>query len=310
MVTKKAKTSAKQVSVKKSTAASKKTLAARQAEIKITQKRTFSIKNMTTRLPRLRKGGELHVKPETLQGLNKWFALFYAAAGLATALFAVPHAVTLQISHLMRDELLSTNSDPVFGYAVTQLGNISVHWLLATWLVLMAIVHGLAATKLRKQAEQEIAQNKATAGWLLGGVLYGLGAVIVLLLVGGYDVVLLGLAFAASVAAGIAGWLTSRTGTWLRAGLVLTTVLALLPLGATKLLLGTAALQNAGVPLGIYITATTFVVGTLLILVAAWLHHLRKGAATQPTAWAAITIVLTFVFAVATAGQIFAGVLW
>lgn len=310
MATKKAKTGAKQASVKKSTAASKKTLAAKQAEIKITHKRTFSVKNMTARLPRLKKGGELHVKPETLQGLNKWFALFYAAAGLATALFAVPHTVTLQVSHLMRDELLSTNSDPVFGYAVTQLGGISVHWLLATWLVLLAVVHGLLATKLRKQAEQEITQDKATAGWLLGGVLYGLGAVIILLLAGGYDVMLLGLAFAASVAAGVAGWLATRTGTWLRAGLTLATVLALLPLGVIKTLLGTAALQGAGVPLGIYIIATTFVVGVLLLLATTWLHHLRKGASSHPTAWVAIMAVLIFVFVVATAGQIFAGVLW
>lgn len=310
MAAKKAKTSAKQASVKKSTAAGTKTLAAKQAEIKITQKRTFSMRSLTARLSRSKKGGEPNVKVETLRGLNKWFALFYAAAGLATALFAVPHEVPLQISHLMRDELLSTNSDPVFSYAVTQLSTVSIHWLLATWLVLLAVVHGLLATKLRKQAEQEIAQDKATASWLFGGVLYGLGAVIVLLLVGGYDVALLGLAFAASVAAGVAGWLATRTGTWLRSGLALATALALLPLGAIKLFLGTAALQGADVPLGIYITATTFVVGTLLILVVAWLHLLRKGTGARPTAWAAITTVLAFVFAVATAGQIFAGVLW
>lgn len=310
MATKKAKTGAKQASVKKSTAAGTKTLAAKQAEIKITQKRTFSVKNMAARLPRVKKGTELNVTAETLQGLNKWFALFYAAAGLATALFAVPHTVTLQVSHLMRDELLSTSSDPVFGYAVTQLGGISVHWLLAVWLVLLAVVHGLFATRLRKQSEQDLVQDTASAGWLLGGVLYGLGAVVVLLLAGGYDIMLLSLAFAASVAAGVAGWLATRTGTWLRAGLVLTTALALLPLGVIKLLLGTAALQGADVPLGIYITATTFVIGALLLLLAAWLHHVRKSAATQPNAWAAITIVLTFVFVVATAGQIFAGVLW
>lgn len=308
----KTKAQTKKAPAKKTAASKGKTLAAKQAEIKITQKRSFGMKSIKLRMPRRAagEGRELRISTETLRGLNKWFALFYGAAALATALFALPYDVPLQIAHLAKDELLSTGTDPVYGYAVTQLGSISLQWVLATLLALLAITHGLFATKLRSQLERELGSNKATAGWLFGGVLYGLGMVALLLLVGGYDVLLLGFVFAASVVAGVAGWLATRTGTWLRAGLVLMTALALLPLAAAKLFLLAAAVQGAGLPLGTYITVTTAVVGVLLLLVGIWLHHLRKGVFARAEAWASITTILIFVFTVATAGQIFAGVLW
>lgn len=294
----KTKTSSKKTSTKKSTAKGGKTLAAKQAEIKITQKPSLlgRIKSIKVRSARSGERKELAVSVTTLQALNKWFALFYGAGALATALFAVPFSVPLQLSHLAKDQLLSTASDPVYGFAVTQVGSVGIHWLLATWFALLAIVHGLAATKLRSQVERDLAANRATVGWLLGGVLYGLAAVLLALLVGGYDVALLALIFATSVGAGVAGWLATRTGTWLRAGLVLMTALALVPLAIIKLYLVTALVQGAGLQAGTYITVTTGLVGALLLVIGAWLHHVRVRTFAQPQAWAAISVVLIFRF--------------
>lgn len=246
-----------------------------------------------------------------LFNLNKWFALFYAAAALAVGLFGSALSVPLQWSYLAKDELLSTNSDPVFGFATTEVASVNIVWLLAAWLALLAVVHILLATKLRGLYEREVVRGGNTVGWLTGGVLFGYGALIVALLVGGYDVSILALALLASVGAGIAGWLATRTGVQLRAGLALASLLGALPwLVVILLVAGSLIYGSAALPVVAYVVAGTGAVMGLALGVITWLGYAKKGAFAKPVATEALFTIVTFVFVLALAGEIFAGYLW
>jgi len=246
-----------------------------------------------------------------LFALNKWFALLYAAAGLATGLFASSFQVPLQLSYLAKDELLSTPNDQAFGFASSEVGSVNLAWVLAAWLALFALVHILLATKLRAQYEREVVRGGNSFGWLTGGVLFGYGAVLVLLLLGGYDIALLAVAFLASVGAGVAGWLATRTGVQLKAGLALSTLLAALPwLAVALLVLGSLMYGSAALPLNLYITAATGLVLGGVLCAITWLSRARKGIFADRVTTEGIFTIVSFIFVLAIAGQIFAGVLW
>lgn len=246
-----------------------------------------------------------------LFNLNKWFALFYAAAALAVGLFGSALSAPLQWSYLAKDELLSTNSDPVFGFATTEIVSVNIVWLLAAWLALLAVVHILLATKLRSLYEREVVRGGNTVGWLTGGVLFGYGALIVALLVGGYDIIVLALVLLASVGAGIAGWLATRTGVQLRAGLALASLLGALPwLVVALLVVGSLIYGAAALPIAAYVVAGTGIVMALALGAITWLGYAKKSVFAKPIATEALFTIVTFVFVLALAGEIFAGYLW
>lgn len=140
---------------------------------------------------------------------NKWLAWFYALQGIILLVLSATRSYPVEANFLSPNPLVTDHAS--LASASRHLFDVNMAWLLAVVLFAAAIVHVLAATKYRARYEAEIEQGASRLRWTQYGVSGSLALVAVSLLVGGYNIALIGLILVVNCLAAGLGLLADRS---------------------------------------------------------------------------------------------------
>lgn len=240
---------------------------------------------------------------------NKWLAWLYALQGIVLVVLSATRSYPVEANFMSPNPLVADHAS--LASASRHLFDINMAWLLVIMLFGAAVIHLLAATKYRVRYEAETEKGASRLRWLQYGFSGGLALIAVALLVGGYNIVFIGLIFVANCLAGGLGLLAERStqdARQLPFGLsVLASAAVWITLGFSLI---AAVLYGAGhIPAFIY-----GVYATLLICFAGhftnvYLQQTKKGRYASYLYGERMSMVLWAVAYTALIWQIFAGTL-
>ena len=252
------------------------------------------------------------VTPASFQRWNKYLAILYAVQGLLILVLSVARMFPITTSFLGVDTLQTqAQGHTVLAAGSQHLFDVNLVWLVAAFLFMAAIAHGLLATNLRSQYEKDLKKGLNKIRWIEYAFSAGTMLVTIGLLSGVYDLSSLLMIFVLSATANLL-WLLNevqnqqaRKPNWLTfalgcvAGIVPWIVVGMYSLGAH--------MYGAGVPSFMH-----WVWASIFILFAAvpinmYLQYRKIGSWTNYVYTERIFMILSFVAKTVLAWQVFAG---
>ncbi|HEY1835328.1 MAG TPA: heliorhodopsin HeR [Candidatus Saccharimonadales bacterium] len=254
------------------------------------------------------------VTPASLQRWNKYLAILYAVQGLVVLILSVARMYPVTTNFLGLDTLQTqAQGHTAFAAGTHHLFDVSLVWVVAIFLFMTAIAHGLAASKLRGAYEKDIKKGINRIRWIEYAFSASTMLVAIALLSATYDVSSLLMIWVLSAAANLL-WLLAevqsqkaRKPNWLTfafgcaAGIVPWIVLGIYFLSAH--------VYGSGVPSFVH-----WVYLSLFVLFAAvpanmYLQYRKVGNWTNYLYTERTYMIISLVAKTALAWQIFAGVL-
>ena len=249
--------------------------------------------------------------PASLHPWNKYLALLYAMQGVVILILSVVKVFPVSTSFIGRDTLQTqAQGHVVLAAGMQHLFDINMVYLVAAFLFMAAIAHGLATTFLRSLYEQDLRQGINKIRWVEYSLSAGIMTLAISLLVGVQDLSTLLLLFGIVVVASLFGLVVEThklEQRWLRYSI--TAVAGLAPWIVIVIYLISNAVYGSSSPSYVY-----WMVGTVFILFAgfvanACLVNSKVGKWADYLYGERIFMILSFVVKTALAWQIFAGVL-
>jgi heliorhodopsin len=247
-----------------------------------------------------------------LQQWNKYLAVLYAAQGLLILLLSVSRAYPVTTSFLGLDTLQTqVQGHTVLATATQHLFDINLVYVVAAFLFVAAIAHGLVATNLRSMYERDLKKGINRIRWIEYAFSASIMLVAIALLVGVQDVSTLLVLFGLTAIMNLLALMTelrnqdARTVKWFNfwlscaAGVLPWVVLAIYLIGGGA--------YGAAAPGFVY-----WIFGSLLVLSAGfptnlYLQYRKFGNWTNYLYGERVFMVLGLVAKTALAWQIFAG---
>lgn len=216
---------------------------------------------------------------DSLRQWNLGFAAVYAVQAIVLLLLATTKSLPVTIGSLTVDSLIKgPNGSNVLVPITQHIFDIRLVYLIAAFLLIPAIAHGLAAWRFRDTYEADLSAGTNRLRWIGNGIGSGLMFVLVALLCGITDVTILLALGALTGVFSLAGYLLERLGR--RAG---KTVWAIAGIGAgipgvVIALYLLSWVVNGSSPAGfVWITAAAMTVSFAAFLVALGLRARRTG---------------------------------
>lgn len=123
-----------------------------------------------------------------LQEYNKWLSIIFVAQTAVLLILSVGRSLPLIVSYLGIDALQTqAQGSPVYASGIQSTYDINLTVLVALFLLMPALVYGLAATKFRKPYEKDLGNRVNRLRWIDFALSGGLMVVSVGLLVGVRD---------------------------------------------------------------------------------------------------------------------------
>jgi len=247
----------------------------------------------------------------SLQRWNKWLAVLHAVQGLVILLLSVNRAFPVTTSYLGVDSLQTQSQGHVVLAAGTQqLFDVNLALLVATFLFIGAIAHGLMATKLRASYEKDLKKGINKIRWVEHAFSAGTMVVTIALLLGMQDISALLMLFGLTALASFF-WLVVETYEQVakqvnRLGFVIGAVARVLP-WTILVIYAVSGSVYGSVPGYVYgILASLFVIFGC-VAANAYLQYRKIGNWTNYLYGERVFMILSLVAKTVLAWQIFAG---
>jgi hypothetical protein len=254
------------------------------------------------------------VMTASLQGWNKYLALLYAVQGIIVLVLSVDRSYPVVTSFLGLDSLQTQSQGrTVLTTGAQHLFDINLTYLVAAFLFVSAIAHGLLATKLRSTYDRDIKKGVNRARWVEYALSAGLMMVLIGLLVGVQDASTLLLLFGVTAVANLLGLVTEMYNQGARKvncfSYIVGCITGVLPWIVAAIYLISGGIVGAAAPAFVY-----WIVGSLFLLFCSlaanmYLLYRKKGTWKDYTYGERVFMILSFVAKTALAWQVFAGTL-
>ncbi len=143
-----------------------------------------------------------------LRQWNKWIAAAFAVQAVVILILSATRLLPVTVSYPGLDTLQTqAQGHTVLATGSQRLFDINLAFVVAAFLLIAAIAHGLLSTKLRAQYERELKRGVNTVRWLEYGISGGIMMAAIGLVIGVRDLVTLILMFGLTAVMYLLGWI-------------------------------------------------------------------------------------------------------
>ena len=250
----------------------------------------------------------------SLQRWNKWLAVLYAAQGLVILVLSVARTYPVTTNFLGVDMLQTqTQGHTVFAAGTQHLFDVNLAYLVAAFLFMAAIAHGLIATNLRSHYEKELKKSINKIRWIEYTFSASTMMVAIGLLVGVQDISTLLMLFGLTAVMNLLGLVMelwnqdARKVNWL--SYVIGCIAGIVPWIVVAIYLISGGAYGVAAPVFVY-----WIFGSMFVLFASasvnkYLQYRKVGNWTNYLYTERVFMILSLVAKTALAWQIFAGTL-